>query len=228
MQLILCEDEPRIAQFIQQGLMEEGHTVTWKQFGAETIKEVLANPYDVLILDLRLPDMSGLDVCQEIRRHYPTLPILILTALDAIADRVTGLRAGADDYLPKPFAFDELLARIEALYRRSVVQGVPNFSTDLFSLDPITKTSTYKNETIPFTIREYELFAYLLARKDQIVSREMIYRDVWQMPFEPNTNVISVYVNYIRQKLLDAHCPVHIESVRGIGYKLTIETELEA
>lgn len=123
MNLLLCEDEPKIAKFILQGLNEERHNVDWHTHGASTIHQIIKKQYDILILDLRLPDIDGLTVCREVRKIRPLQPILMLTALDAIENRVAGLRAGADDYLPKPFAFDELIARLEALYRdrKSVV-----------------------------------------------------------------------------------------------------------
>jgi len=220
MHLLLCEDEPKIARFILQGLKEEGHDVTWHTHGESVIHQIAQKQYDILLLDLRLPDIDGLTVCREVRKIRPLQPILMLTALDAIEDRVAGLRAGADDYLPKPFAFDELIARLEALYRRSRQQGDAILQAGNFVIDPYSHTCTYKQEPVSLSPREFDLMLYFVTHPNQNIPRETLYREVWQMPFEPNTNVVEVYVRYLRKALQTVNCRDAIVSVRGVGYRL--------
>ncbi|MBL7978877.1 MAG: response regulator transcription factor [Bacteroidetes Order II. Incertae sedis bacterium] len=219
MHLLLCEDEPKIAKFILQGLKEEGHDVEWHTHGASTLQQIANKQYDILILDLRLPDIDGLTVCREVRKIRPLQPVLMLTALDAIENRVAGLRAGADDYLPKPFAFDELIARLEALYRRSTQQGDTKMQAGHFTIDPYSHTCTYKNEVINLTPREFDLLHFFITHAGQNIPRETLYREVWQMPFEPNTNVVEVYIRYLRKALQTVGCTGAIVSVRGVGYR---------
>lgn len=221
MDILLCEDEVRIASFLIQGLSEDGHRVVHVENGAKAIQSITKQLFDVVLLDVRLPDMSGIVVCETIRLHKPNLPILMLTALDTTDDIVLGLKAGADDYLCKPFSFAELLARLEALHRRTkhfVQENIEDFG---IQIDPIFKKCFFAGQDIPFTVREFELFSYLWAREGQIVSREMLYREVWKMPFEPSTNVVDVYVNYLRHKIKTYKIPLSIETLRGRGVCMT-------
>jgi DNA-binding response OmpR family regulator len=220
MQILLVEDEPRVASFLRQGLQEESFDVEWVRDGSLALETVARHAPDLLLLDVRLPDISGVEVCQRIRLHQPHLPILMLTALDSIDDRVAGLRAGADDYLPKPFAFAELLARIDALLRRSRL----NVSDDLLAdgpleLSPLARTCTFRGQLVPLTQTEFDLLAYLLARRGQAASRESIHRGVWGYDFDRGTNLIDVYVGYVRRKLHEAGCASRVETVRGFGYR---------
>mgnify|MGYP006280741537 CR=1 FL=1 len=220
--ILLVEDERDVASFVRQGLEEESYKVHWAQEGRRALEYVQQSAVDLVLLDIRLPDLSGIEVCERLRLHRPDLPIMMLTALDAVEDRVKGLRAGADDYLPKPFAFDELLARIEALLRR-VDRTV---QTDVLhdgalTVDPAAQTCTYDGETVPLTPTEFDLLTYLMARRGQALSRDTIHRDVWGHDFDRGTNLIDVYVNYVRQKLDEVGCPSPIETVRGVGYRYT-------
>jgi len=202
--------------------------VDWVQEGRRALEHIRQTSVDLVLLDIRLPDLSGIDVCERLRLHQPDLPIMMLTALDAVEDRVKGLRAGADDYLPKPFAFDELLARIEALLRRVEQTDRTEVLRDgPLALDPAAQTCTYEDEEVSLTPTEFDLLAYLMARRGQALSRDTIHRDVWGHEFDRGTNLIDVYVNYVRRKLDDVGCPSPIETVRGVGYRYTSCTDEE-
>ncbi|MEF8816315.1 MAG: response regulator transcription factor [Salinibacter sp.] len=218
--LLLVEDEPDVASFVRQGLEEEGYEVSWAEAGRRGLEYAQQGGIDLVLLDLRLPDLSGLEVCERLRLHRPEVPILMLTALDAVEDRVRGLRAGADDYLPKPFAFDELVARIEALLRRMDRSSEPGRVEDgPLVLDPAARTCTFDGTQVDLTPTEFDLLAFLMARKGQALSRETIHQDVWGHDFDRGTNLIDVYVNYLRRKLDEVGCEAPIETVRGIGYR---------
>ena len=218
--LLLIEDERHVASFVQQGLEEEGYLVVWAATGAEGKRLAEAEPFGAVLLDVRLPDTSGVEVCREIRRHDPALPILMLTALDAVEDRVAGLRAGADDYLAKPFAFEELLARVAALLRRaSIVPPDVAHEDGALRLEPGTRAVTFRGAPIDVTPTEFDLLAYFLARRGQALSRDEIHRDVWGHDFDRGTNLIDVYVGYLRRKLAEAGSESVIEAVRGVGYR---------
>lgn len=224
--LLLVEDEPDVASFIRQGLQEEAYEVEWVQEGRRALEYVQQKSVDLVLLDIRLPDLSGIEVCERLRLHRPELPIMMLTALDAVEDRVKGLRAGADDYLPKPFAFDELLARIEALLRRvDHTERTDTLQDGPLQVDPAARTCTYDGAEVPLTPTEFDLLTYLMARRGQALSRDTIHRDVWGHDFDRGTNLIDVYVNYVRHKLDEVGCPSPIETVRGIGYRYTSCTE---
>jgi two-component system OmpR family response regulator/two-component system response regulator MprA len=218
--ILLVEDERQVAAFVQQGLSEEGYAVEWAATGAEGERRALGEAFDAVLLDLRLPDRSGVEVCRSIRRHKTALPILMLTALDGVEDRVEGLRAGADDYLPKPFAFAELVARIEALLRRAALEpaGRAHRDGDLV-VDPAARTCHYHERALDLTQTEFDLLAYFVARRGQALSRDEIHRDVWGHDFDRGTNLIDVYVGYVRRKLADVGCASRIETVRGVGYR---------
>ena len=224
--LLLVEDERQVASFVPQGLEEEGYVVEWVASGREGEQRAAAEPFDVVLLDIRLPDISGVEVCRAIRRHNASLPVLMLTALDAVEDRVAGLRAGADDYLPKPFEFDELLARIEALLRRAAVAPPERVHMDgRLQLDLGARTATCGSRLIDLTPTEFDLLAYFLARRGQALSRDDIHRGVWGNDFDRGTNLIDVYVGYLRRKLAEAGCPSAIEAVRGIGYRYVVDDD---
>jgi two-component system OmpR family response regulator/two-component system response regulator MprA len=218
--IVLVEDEASVAEFIRKGLEEEGFRVDWVTHGNAAVDLVLEDTPDCVLLDIRLPDVSGLEVCHRIRLHNPVVPVLMLTALDAIDDRVAGLRAGADDYLPKPFAFDELLARVQALLRRSQTPSsrIPVCDGPL-RIDPHRHECACGGKPIDLSGREYELLSYFVARRGLVLSREDIHRDVWGNTFDRGTNLIDVYVGYVRRKLESVGCRMSIESVRGVGYR---------
>ena len=218
--ILLIEDERQVAAFVRQGLEEEGYAVEWEATGREGLRRALSEAFDLVLLDIRLPDHNGLEICREVRRHDPALPILMLTALDSVEDRVEGLRAGADDYLPKPFAFNELVARIEALMRRSRLEPADRTHTDgPLELDPATRRGFCLSEQLDLSTTEFDLLAYFLARRGQVLSRDEIHRDVWGHRFDRGTNLIDVYVGYLRRKLRDVGCDAEIETVRGVGYR---------
>jgi two-component system OmpR family response regulator/two-component system response regulator MprA len=224
--LLLVEDEPDVASFVEQGLGEEGYDVSWVQEGQRALEYTQQAAVDLVLLDIRLPDLSGIEVCERLRLHRPSLPIMMLTALDAVEDRVKGLRAGADDYLPKPFAFDELLARVEALLRRvEQTEAAEVLRDGPLVLDSAAQRCTYEGEDVSLTPTEFNLLAYLMARRGQALSRDTIHRDVWGHEFDRGTNLIDVYVNYVRRKLKDVGCPSPIETVRGVGYRYTTCTD---
>jgi len=217
--ILLIEDERHVASFVRQGLEEEGYAVAWAATGREGERLALAEPFDLVLLDLRLPDVPGVEVCREIRRHAPALPVLMLTALDHVEDRVAGLRAGADDYLPKPFAFAELLARIEALLRRARLAPAERVLTDgPLAVDLAAHAASSAGRPLDLTPTEFDLLAYFVARKDQALSRDEIHRAVWGNDFDRGTNLIDVYVGYLRRKLREAGGG-GIETVRGVGYR---------
>ena len=222
MRVLLVEDESRVASFIQQGLKEEGMNLVWTVHGNDAIHLVQKETFDLIILDVRLPDLSGIEVSRRIRLQNPVIPILMLTALDAVEDRIRGLNSGADDYLPKPFEFEELLARIRALLRRAAFStGNPPYQDGNLVLDPVGRQCAYNGNPILLTKKEFDLLVYFMARKNQVLDRDTIHRDVWGNDFNRGTNLIDVYVGYLRRKLEDALCPVKIETARGVGYKYT-------
>ena len=220
MRILLVEDESKVAAFVEQGLMEDGMAVTWVPNGSDALQRVQQETFDLVLLDVRLPDLSGIEVCRQIRLHDAALPILMLTALDAVEDRVAGLRAGADDYLSKPFDFEELLARIHALFRRAALQGEDTLYRDgRLLLDPVARECSFEGRAITLTKKEFDLLAYFMARQNQVLDRETIHRDVWGYDFDRGTNLIDVYVGYLRRKLQENSCGATIETVRGVGYR---------
>ncbi len=218
--ILLIEDERQVASFVRQGLEEEGYAVEWAATGRAGERRALAEPFDLVLLDLRLPDVHGLAVCESVRRHAPTLPILMLTALDAVDDRVAGLRAGADDYLPKPFAFAELVARVEALLRRAALEPADRAHTDgPLEVDVATRRCTCFGEALDLSATEFDLLAYFVARKGQVLTRDELHRDVWGHRFDRGTNLVDVYVGYVRRKLAASGCAARVETLRGVGYR---------
>ena len=229
MRIMLVEDEPQVASFLRQGLMEEGLSVEWEPAGKQALQRIQRETFDLILLDVRLPDISGIEVCRQIRLHDAAIPILMLTALDAVEDRIAGLRAGADDYLGKPFEFDELMARIQALLRRAALANneLP-VSDGRLVLDPVARACSFDGKPIPLTKKEFDLLAYFMARKNQVIDRETIHRDVWGYDFDRGTNLIDVYVGYLRRKLQETDCTATIETARGIGYRYAEEATIKS
>lgn len=221
MKILVVEDEERVAQFIQKGLKEEGHAVDVAYDGEEGGFLAEVNDYDLIILDLMLPKKNGLQTCKEIRDHGVNTPVLMLTARDSVEDKVRGLDAGADDYLPKPFAFEELLARVRALLRRQSESKTPTLKIADLELDPMSRQVTRSGKAIRLTTKEYALLEYLLRNPKKVLSRTLIGEHVWDMNFDPESNVIDVYVSHLRTKVDKGFEPPLIHTLRGQGYILS-------
>ncbi len=218
MRLLVVEDEPRIAQFIRRGLEEEQHAVDVAPDGDDAVLLGTMNEYDVIVLDVLLPRKNGLAVCRELRANRVTTPILMLTAKDSVEDKVAGLAIGADDYLTKPFAFDELLARINALVRRRSLDRSPLLQVGDLTLDRLTRVVKRGDVAIDLTNKEFALLAFLMQRPGQVLTRTQISQQIWDMDFDNESNVIDVYVRYIRKKIDIGGARPLIHTVRGAGY----------
>lgn len=230
MQILLVEDEARVADFLLRGLQAEGYSVQWVKNGRLGLAAGEAFAKDcaqsdiagVMILDVMLPELDGLSLCQMLRQRGVQLPILMLSAMGETSDRVDGLRRGADDYLPKPFEFDELLARIEALMRRAKQPQKEKVSSiGLITLDRDLPGLCSGGKEVPLTMLELSLIELLLAAEGKTVSRERILSRVWQTSSDPLTNIVDVYISRLRRKLQKLDATVRILNVRGLGYRLT-------
>jgi DNA-binding response OmpR family regulator len=219
MRILLAEDDLRVASFIRKGLEEEQFQVEIAGDGERALASALTGEYDLLILDLLLPKRHGMSVLAELRQRHTDIPVLVLTAKDAVEDRVAGLNAGCDDYLTKPFQFAELLARVRALLRRGNEKSVLLQVSDLV-LDPITHRATRAGRLIELTSREYALLLYFLQHPDQVLTRTIIAEQVWGYDFDNFSNVVDVYVSYLRNKVDRDFEPKLILTVRGAGYVL--------
>ena len=222
MRILVVEDEVKVARALEEGLEGERYQVVVARTGEEGFFLANAESFDVVVLDLMLPGRAGLEILAACRRRGLQMPVLILTAKDAVEDRVLGLDSGADDYMVKPFAFAELLARIRALLRRGRADQVPRLQAQDLEMDLVTHTVTRGHQSIDLTAREFELLEYLLRRQGQLVSREMLARDVWKETSRatPIDNVIDVHIARLRRKL-DREFPTKlIHTVRGVGFTL--------
>jgi two-component system response regulator MprA len=220
--VLVIEDEERIRQFLQRGLTYEGYRVDVAADGITGLALARETPPDLVILDWMLPGMDGLEVCRRLRAAGPT-PILMLTAKDAVSDRVQGLDAGADDYLVKPFSFDELLARLRALLRRAAPAQPEALRFADLSLDTGTRQAFRGERAIELTAKEYELLELFMRHPRQVLTREVIYDRVWGYDFGGESNIIEVYVRYLRQKTEAEGEPRLLHTVRGVGYVLREE-----
>jgi DNA-binding response OmpR family regulator len=219
--LLIVEDERKVLRSLQRGLETEGYEVQTATRGETGLELVTRQSYDCILLDLMLPGLDGLQVLARLRETGKTTPVLILTARDAVDDRVTGLDSGADDYLVKPFAFAELLARLRVLLRRSQDERDTVLRLDDLEMDLLARRVTRSGEEIALTAREFELLQYLLERKNSVVTRDMLGREVWKEPAHALTNVIDVYVNFLRRKLDKPGKKPLITTLRGVGYSLS-------
>ncbi|HTL48968.1 MAG TPA: response regulator transcription factor [Verrucomicrobiae bacterium] len=220
MRILLVEDEKKLASFIQRGLEEEHYAVDLAEDGEKALAMAQINPYDLIILDLMLPGVDGLSICRELRTRKIELPVLMLTSRSAVKDRVLGLNSGADDYLAKPFAFEELLARIGALLRRPRLDKSAKLKIADLELDQVTHEVLRGGRKIELTSKEYSLLEYLMLHPNAVVTRTMISEHVWNESFDTFTNVIDVYINYLRAKIdKDSKKPL-IHTIRGSGYVL--------
>lgn len=219
MRILVVEDEKKVASFVKKGLEEESYAVDVSYDGEEGGYLAETNPYDLIVLDIMLPQKSGLAILRELRDKGINTPILLLTARGSVEDKVTGLNAGADDYLAKPFVFSELLARIRSLLRRGGEKAPVLKFADL-TMDPVTRKVTRGEVDIELTSKEYALLEYLMRRPNQVLTRTMISEHVWESDFDTFTNVIDVYVNYLRNKIDKDFDKKLIQTVRGVGYIL--------
>ena len=224
MRILVVEDERKVAAFVRQGLVEEGHVVEVAADGDAALDAVADGPpFDLVVLDVMLPKRDGLQVLEALRASRMQAPVLLLTARDGVADKVAGLDAGADDYLVKPFAFEELLARVRALLRRGRGAALPVLRLADLSLDPATRIVTRGPRRISLTAREYALLEYFLRNTGRVLTRPMITQHVWGMDFDPESNIVDVYVGYLRRKIDADGEPRLVRTVRGAGYALSAE-----
>ncbi len=224
MRILLVEDEKKMASFIERGLKEEGYAVDIALDGEKGLEYVSINEYDVIILDILLPKINGLALCEKIRKAGSRLPILMVTARDSVQDKIRGLDQGADDYLTKPFSFDELLARIRALSRRPrELQEKSELRSGDLSLNLLTRRVLIGKNEAALSQKEFALLEYLMKRKGAVVSRTQIAEHVWDIHFDPMSNTIDVYINFLRKKIDGDRKQSRIETLRGAGYRLLAE-----
>lgn len=219
MRFLVVEDEEKVARFVRRALEEESYAVDVVGDGEAAIDQIEVVPYDMIFLDLTLPKKGGLEVLQWLRQKGIKVPVLILTARTAIGDRVKGLDLGADDYLVKPFAIEEFLARVRALLRRGGMTA-PLLQADDLTLDPVTHEVRRAGQKIELTTKEYALLEYFMRNPNRVLTRSMISEHVWDIHFDTFTNVIDVYVNYLRNKVDRGFKRPLIQTVRGVGYVL--------
>ncbi len=220
MRILVVEDEKKVASFIKRGLMEELYAVDVAHDGESGLDMAREHDYDCIILDVMLPKKDGYTFVQEFRGTGNTTPVLMLTARGTTQDRVTGLDLGADDYLPKPFHFEELAARVRSLLRRSSTEKSTVLKCGDLSLDTVTHRAYRGDNEIELTTKEYSLLEYLMRNKDRVLSRSLIIQHVWSYSFDTESNIIDVYIKRIRKKIGDDEDPRLIQSIRGVGYTM--------
>ena len=220
MRILLVEDEPRMANVIARGLREQSYAVDLAEDGEAALYQTSINDYDLIVLDVLLPQRDGFEVCRELRARGDSTPVLMLTARATVDDRITGFEAGADDYLTKPFSFRELLARVRALLRRDAQLRPDVFQLDDLIVDTGSHRVTRASREIDLTAKEYALLEFLAQRAGQLVSRTEIAAHVWDDSFDPFSNTIEVYMNRLRKKIDDAHAVKLLHTRRGEGYIL--------
>ena len=221
MRILLVEDDPKISSFLLRGLREDQHLVELVTDGSLVTELATAEEYDAILLDIMLPGLDGFQVCRQLRDHGIDTPVLVISARDRVADRVHGLDCGADDYLVKPFAFDELLARLRAIARRGRSRhqsGLLHYGP--LEVDPAAHTATVHGERLTLSATEYRLLEFFVRRAESIVTRDQLSQHVWGGDTDPASNVVDVYVGYVRRKLQAAHAGTLIQTVRGLGYML--------
>jgi DNA-binding response OmpR family regulator len=217
--MLLVEDEKGVANFIKKGLEEEHYTIDHAVDAEEGLSFVSSNQYDLIILDIMLPGMSGIDLCREIRKKGVQSPVMMLTARDTIDDKVTGLDSGADDYMTKPFSFDEFLARVRALLRRKQDKLTELTHGDL-KIDTLAHRAFVSDKEVMLRPKEYAILVYLLRNRGRVLSRTQILENIWGYDFNPNTNIVDVHIKSLREKLDEANVTNLIRSVRGVGYMI--------
>jgi len=220
MKILLVEDDRKVAGFIEQGLREEGYVVDVARDGDEATTMAHVNDYDAILLDVVLPKKNGFQIAAELRREGRTAPILMLTSRDATEDVVRGLDAGADDYLAKPFQFDELVARIRALLRRGGAERLEELRYGPIALDRLRHVVVVNDQRLDLTPKEFQLLEYFLLRPEEVVRRTTLLEKVWDMHFDPDSNVVDVHVGNLRRKLIQASGEPLVTTVRGVGFTL--------
>lgn len=221
--VLLVEDDTGIVAFVRQGLSEAGFAVDVAADGPEALSAARVATYDAIVLDGMLPGLDGLTVLAELRRLGVRTPVLLLTARSTVDDRVAGLEAGADDYLTKPFAFAELLARLRALLRRPPLQADNVLRVDDLELDPLRRIVRRGGASVDLSPREFALLAYLMRHAGQALTRTQIAEQIWSLDYAGDTNVVDVYIGYLRRKLDRGPGGPRIQTVRGVGYRLSVE-----
>ncbi len=217
----MVEDEIKIAALLKRGLEEEGYAVDTADKGSDAVWLGTENPYDAVVLDLMLPDLDGFEVCRQLRQAGRWAPVIMLTARDAVPDRILGLDAGADDYLTKPFSLAELLARLRALVRRDPVERPAVIEVGSLRLDPSTRQVWRGDEELSLSTKEFALLETFMRRPGRVLSRYELLEHVWDYDYEHRSNVIDVYVRYLREKIDRPFGASSLETVRGAGYRLT-------
>ena len=225
MRVLVVEDEAKMAGLLKRGLEEEGYAVDTAGDGREALWLATENPYDAIVLDVMLPDLDGFEVCRRLRNEGRWSPVLMLTARDAVPDRVSGLDAGGDDYLTKPFSFAELLARLRALVRRGAPERPPVLAAGNLTLAPATRRVARGDASIELTAKEFALLEFLMRHPGEVLSRTRLIEHVWDFAYEGDSNVVDVYVRYLREKVDRPFGTDSIETVRGAGYRLREERE---
>jgi DNA-binding response OmpR family regulator len=220
MRVLVVEDEKKTASFVRKALQAEGHAVDLLHDGSEALAAVGSTPFDVVVLDVMLPGRDGLSVVRQMRERKIAMPVLLLTARGEVSEKVEGLNAGADDYLAKPFALEELLARVRALGRRSTETKAVTLRVGDLSLDTVTRQVIRGDKPIDLAPREYLLLEYLMRSAGRICGRMAIVEKVWDYDFDPGTNLVDVYIMRLREKIDDGFEPKLLQTVRGVGYVL--------
>ena len=223
MRLLVIEDEKKLAGFIKKGLEEEGYALDVAHDGQEGLLLALDGVHDLIILDINLPKMDGISVLKEFRRQKGNTPVLLLTVRAAIEDKVLGLDTGADDYLTKPFSFQELLARIRALLRRRPEVSPPLLQVADLTLDPARRLVSRGGDRLELSTKEFALLDYFMRNPGRVLTRTMIAEHVWDYDFDPMSNIIDVYVNYLRKKIDAGRSDKLLRTVRGVGYVLQVD-----
>jgi DNA-binding response OmpR family regulator len=222
--VLVIEDEAKIARFLQLELKHEGYDVDTASDGREGYQAAQKGGYDIIILDLMLPNLSGIEICRRLRAEGISTPIIMLTAKDDVSDKVTGLDVGADDYMTKPFAIEELLARMRvALKKQTKATEMPVIKAGRLTLDRNKYEVHFDEQLVTLTKKEFELLAYLMTNKNLVLSREQIVENVWGYEYEAETNVTDVYIRYLRSKIDEVFGTNYIRTVRGVGYQFKDE-----
>ncbi|MDF2980868.1 MAG: response regulator transcription factor [Devosia sp.] len=221
MKVLVVEDDRRIASFLERGLAAEGYQVSVENDGRDGLERARQDDFELIILDRMLPYVDGLEITRLLREERRPAMILMLTAKDSLADKIEGLKGGADDYLTKPFAFDELLARLVALRRRrSEIDHESQLAIGPLTLDPQSRRVSRDGEPISLTVREFDLLRYLMSNPDKVVSRQRLLNSVWEYGYDPGTKIVDVYVRYLRAKIDTEGSASLIQTVRGVGYMM--------